>query len=186
MPLTFEPMNTSNIWLHVEPQSSCKVRRAFSISRSTVIYFLSRDWAGSKQCPVLKVLEQLQDKHRKMVQNSYTWKLLAVLIRGVTRNLWTRRRSIGHIVCGPKISCLLINYSWKLRHWLHHCAIITLIILWINVSLGKLTKFFNVQSGSRLEATLLEKVTSLGWYNLLLTSPTVPQPLSFGTMSLDA
>ena len=34
-------------------------------------YFFSRDWAGSKWCPVLKVWEQLQDKHSKVTQNSY-------------------------------------------------------------------------------------------------------------------
>ena len=33
-------------------------------------YFLSRDRIGSKWCPVLKVWEQLQDKHCKVMQNS--------------------------------------------------------------------------------------------------------------------
>ena len=32
------------------------------LSRSTVV-FSSRDWAGSKWCPVLKVWEQLQDNY---------------------------------------------------------------------------------------------------------------------------
>ena len=36
-------------------------------------YLLSRDWAGSKCRPVLtcKVWEQLQEKHSKVIQNSY-------------------------------------------------------------------------------------------------------------------
>ena len=34
-------------------------------------YLLSRDWVSSKWHPVLKVWEQLQDKHSKEMQNSY-------------------------------------------------------------------------------------------------------------------
>ena len=34
-------------------------------------YFLSRDGVGLKWCPVLKVWEKLQDKHSKVMQNSY-------------------------------------------------------------------------------------------------------------------
>ena len=34
-------------------------------------YFLSRDWVGSKWRPVLKVREQLQDKHSETMQNAY-------------------------------------------------------------------------------------------------------------------
>ena len=34
-------------------------------------YLLSRDWAGIKWHPVLKVWEQLQDKHSEEMQNSY-------------------------------------------------------------------------------------------------------------------
>ena len=34
-------------------------------------YLLSRDWAGLKWHPVLKVWEQLQDEHRKETHNSY-------------------------------------------------------------------------------------------------------------------
>ena len=74
----------------------------------------------------------------------------------------------------------------KLHHWLHHCVNIALIILLINISLRKLTKFSDVQRGPRPEAPLLEKAISLGWYTLLLMSPIVPQPLSFDTISLDA
>ena len=41
-------------------------------------YLLSRDWAGLKRCPVLKVWEKLQDKHSKAMQNSYRWKPLSM------------------------------------------------------------------------------------------------------------
>ena len=40
-------------------------------------YFLSMDWAGLKWRPVLKVLEQLQDKDSKEMQKSYRWKALS-------------------------------------------------------------------------------------------------------------
>ena len=33
-------------------------------------YLLSRDWAGLKWCPVLKVWEQLQDKQSEEMQNT--------------------------------------------------------------------------------------------------------------------
>ena len=42
-------------------------------------YLLSRDWAGLKWRPVLKVWEQLQDKHSEGTHNSYTPKPLAIL-----------------------------------------------------------------------------------------------------------
>ena len=45
---------------------------ACNISRSNGSYFLSRDWAGLKWPPVLKVWEQLQDKHSVEMHNSYT------------------------------------------------------------------------------------------------------------------
>ena len=38
-------------------------------------YFLSRDWAGSKWHPVLKVWKKLQDKYCKVMQNAYTCRL---------------------------------------------------------------------------------------------------------------
>ena len=53
----------------------------------------------------------------------------------------------------------------------------------MDVILGKLTKFFHVHSNPRLEEPLVE-VISLGGYTLLLTSPTVTEPLIFSTMSL--
>ena len=34
-------------------------------------YFLNRDWASLKWHLVLKVWEQLHDKHNKVMQNSY-------------------------------------------------------------------------------------------------------------------
>ena len=34
-------------------------------------YLLSRDWAGLKWCHVLKVWEQLRDKHSEEMHNSY-------------------------------------------------------------------------------------------------------------------
>ena len=43
-------------------------------------YLLSRDWAGLKWRPVLKVWEQLQDKYSKDTQNSYRWKPLAIIM----------------------------------------------------------------------------------------------------------
>ena len=39
-----------------------------------------RAWEGSKWRPVLKVREQLQDKHSKVMQKSYRWKSLAILM----------------------------------------------------------------------------------------------------------
>ena len=39
---------------------------------------LSRDWAGLKWRPILKLLEYLQGKHSEEVQNSYTLKPLAI------------------------------------------------------------------------------------------------------------
>ena len=33
-------------------------------------YFLSRDWAGSKWCPVPKVQEQLQDNHSRVLDEN--------------------------------------------------------------------------------------------------------------------
>ena len=56
----------------------------FTIVKSNIkkygSYFLSRNWDGFKWRPVLKVWEQLQDKQSKVMQNSYTWKPLAILM----------------------------------------------------------------------------------------------------------
>ena len=41
---------------------------------------LSRDWVGLKWRPVLKVSEQLQDKHSEEMQNAYRRKPLAIAI----------------------------------------------------------------------------------------------------------
>ena len=43
-------------------------------------YFLISNWVGLKWRPVLKVWEQLQDKHSEETQNSYRWKPLAILM----------------------------------------------------------------------------------------------------------
>ena len=42
--------------------------------------FSSRDWAGLKWRPVLKVWEQLQDKYSEAMQKYYWWKPLAILV----------------------------------------------------------------------------------------------------------
>ena len=41
------------------------------IYREVLEYLLSRDWAGLKWRHVLKVWEQLQDKHSEVMHNSY-------------------------------------------------------------------------------------------------------------------
>ena len=50
------------------PITSCECECFVSIKKYGS-YFLSRDWAGLKWRPVLKVCEQLQDKHSKVMQN---------------------------------------------------------------------------------------------------------------------
>ena len=47
------------------------INEALKVVKKNGTYFLSRDWAGLKWGPVLKVWEQLQDKHGKVMQNSY-------------------------------------------------------------------------------------------------------------------
>ena len=61
MQLTFSPNKNIHKWFHQEVWK----------------YFLSRDWAGSKWHPVLKVWGQLQDKYSRVMQNSYGWEPLA-------------------------------------------------------------------------------------------------------------
>ena len=47
------------------------------------LYLLSRDWVGLKRCSVLKEWKQLQENHGEEMQNSYTWKPLAILSQNI-------------------------------------------------------------------------------------------------------
>ena len=51
-----------------------------SLYQEVRYYLLSRNWVGLKWHPVLKIWEQLQDKHSKGMQNSYGLKPLAILM----------------------------------------------------------------------------------------------------------
>ena len=63
--------------------SPLSARHMFFKYQEVQQYVLSRDWVGLKWHPVLKVREQLQDKRREKMQNSYRSKPLAILMSNI-------------------------------------------------------------------------------------------------------
>ena len=69
---------------------------AILMSSSVTEYLLSRDWEVLKWRPILKVLQQLQDKCSEEMQNCYRWKSLAILMSNIP-------------MCSPKPQLLILT-----------------------------------------------------------------------------
>ena len=66
----------SDIAFYIQPVEQHRIPNGSNItqniSKKYGSYIFSRDWAVLKWCPKFKVWQQPQEKHRKMMQNSYS------------------------------------------------------------------------------------------------------------------